>query len=288
MGKKTTETQNPTKTSIPTTSSTGGFIFFILATYQIVSGFILMFTPTLYNSEIIKTIKPIDNQRNVFENIASISLITNGFSLFLIWAFNCNMLFYDVIFSRFILVIGYSFIIFYKKMFNNFLIIITGIELIWILISFFSIKNLIFPSKMISNVKMPGFLHNYLNILSFLIQITGFLIYPNFIAEKFLFYFNPFMSNWSFIIGVLMISNLFLWFRAMNRTCSIYLLFVSILIRITEVCSLCGFLLTKKMFLTVPLIGYLVSDFIFIIISLFSLGEDEEILKEIEKVQKNK
>eukprot|EP01080_Neovahlkampfia_damariscottae_P008835 gene8835-783_t len=283
MGKKTAQTENDKNTSTPTTTSTGGSLFFILAVNQILSGFFLMFLPNLYNSDVINFIKPIDNYRSAFEKIASISMISNGFSLFLIWVFNCNMLFSDVIISRFILILGYIGISVYKKMFNSCLILLAGIELVWIVLAWLSTRKLAFPSKMISNVKMPGFVHNWLNIISFVVQITGFFTYPIFIGEKFLFHFSPFVSNWSYVIGVIMISNLYIWFRAMNKTCSIYLLFTSILLRITEVCSLCGFLLTKKLFLTVPLIGYLVSDFIFIIISLLSIGEDEAVLKTIEQ-----
>jgi hypothetical protein len=288
-GMKKTENKKPTQSNLSTSNNNAGSLLILtLALYQILSGFFLMFFPALYSSGVLKFLKPIDNRRNAFENIASIQFITNGFSLLIIWFFSCNMMFADVVYSRLIIFIGFVVVGFLKNALNSCLLILAGIELVWIVFTWISIQKLVAPQKMISNLNMPGMIHNLIYVLLFVSQSFGFLFFPEFIGEKFLFFFNPEMSTWTFVIGVLNLSNLFLWIRGMNRTCSIYLVLFAVLGRIIEVCSLCVLLLLQKMSGTIPIFSYIIFCLILLVITLFSIHEDEEKRKELEELSKNK
>jgi hypothetical protein len=198
------------------------------------------------------------------------------------------MLFADVVYSRVIIFLGFLVIGFLKNALNSCLMVLAAIELVWIVVTWISIQNLVAPQKMVTNLNMPGMIHNVIYILLFVSQSFGFLIFPEFVGEKFLFFFNPEMSTWTFVIGVFNLSNLFLWIRGMNKTCSIYLVLWAVLGRIIEVCSLCTFLLLQKMSGTIPILSYIIFNLFLLATTLFSIHEDEEKRKELEELSKNK
>lgn len=245
----------------------------LLATFQIFLGILLFaLPPIVYANDFFKDL--ITKFDGPWPYLCATFLLTNAFSTLLIYVLKLDVLYFDIILSRVLGVIGYVTLFYLKQIKQEIASFFITFDILFIVMIYFSVKNDQIPSIYLTNIEMPSSLFSFTLLLIMLTKAVGLYLFTSWVSLNVLVWVPP-PSFWSKILVIILLNNSFLWFRAMRKLCSVYLLGYAIGGRMVEILSLCGVVILYGINPTNYVLGYLIFDCILMIWTLFYLKEKE-------------
>lgn len=247
-------------------------ILLFLGIYTLLLALLFFFLPPLSFSKGILT-NLFTKSDGPWPYLCGIFMINNAISIIIIYILKLETLYFDIIISRLINIVGLYLVI---GLDSHLVTIFMSLEVIIIILLYLSVKHSFLPFEFPNNVESTGFIFSTTNLILYSLQTFIILYNGKLFSDNVLSWLPP-PSIWSKYLGIIMFINAYLWFQAMLNRNSLYLIFYSLITRMTEIISLCGVILFYGINPTNYVLGFLFCNIIFMIWTILNMKEKPDI-----------